>query len=165
MANEYHVYVNTMVFAIVSGVVSLLLLLMAVYVPAVSAYGLLVVTVEVGLLFIVLQAVIRIWLYERKLRNEARNLATNIVAVETCPDYYTATHNLDGTVVCDNKYASPDKRTTITFPAGPATVDLSDFDSKVFADVCQTVNPTDPTDPLYNVPWSDMRGKCSSYNM
>jgi hypothetical protein len=165
MSNEYQVYVNTMVFAIIAGVASLLLLLAAVYVPAVSAYGVLVVTVEVGLLFIVLQAVVRIVMYERRLRRESRFAASNIVAVETCPDYFTARHDEKGGVVCENTYESPDGRTTITFPDGPPRVDLTTFDSQVLSEVCQTVSPTDPADPLYNVPWTDMRGKCSSYNL
>lgn len=165
MANDYRVYINTLIFALVSCAVLLALLVSLMYVTALSTYSAFVITLSGGLLLVVVGAIIRIALYQRRMRILARTIRENVVVVQTCPDYYTATSNMDGTVHCDNLYLTGDKMAQISFPEGPPKIDLSKYDKMTMREVCTAVDPTDPTNVNYNIPWTSLRSTCVGHNM
>lgn len=181
MAVLYYVYLNTMIFAIVSGVVSMILLLALIYVPTVSNYAILILTVQIGLIAIVIQALIRIWLNWRS-RLTATDMATNnTLAVGFCPDYMIASANSassGGGVMCTNAYAAVGTASPVPIWTGnsltgsapaPSTVDLSKLDGQPIATVCQAINdkktiPTLlPNGSTSTVPWTDLRSRCTAF--
>lgn len=162
MANEYRVYINTLIFTLVSCGTLLALLMALLYLPAMVAYTSFCVTVAVGLLVVVACAIIRIAVYQRNMSRKAAILRNNTVVVKTCPDYYTVHNKPNGTVTCENKFTTGDGAATISFPSGPLSIDLSTYDNKTLRDVCEAVDPpnSDAGKTTYNIPWSDMRSLC-----
>lgn len=182
MTALYYVYLNTMIFAILSGIVSLILLLALIYVPSVSKYAILILTVQVGLVATVVQAMVRIWWYWSKSMGVSDSLSTNkTLAVNFCPDYMLASNNdatKGGGTLCTNSY--PANSTGKTFPVwtgtpvsgdpvAPNTVDLSTLDGKPVADVCNAIISTAATPALMaagstaSVPWTELRSRCKSF--
>lgn len=175
MAVLYYVYLNTMVFAIVSGIVSLVLLLALVYVPAVTKYSILILTVQVGLVLIVVQAMVRIWWYARKSGDKTDTSNRNTLAVGFCPDYMVATAidtSAGGGTTCANLYSGSNvpiwKGTGVkTDPAAPASVKLALLDVKPVADVCSAADQRNPPASLLSastasVPWTELRSRCAT---
>lgn len=165
MANEYRVYINTLVFALVSIAVLLSMLLALMFITALASYAAFCITIAIGLLLVVIGAVIRIWLYQTRMKEMARTIRDNTVVVQTCPDYYTATNHMDGTVICSNSYVTGDGTTEISFLRGPATIDLSKYDKMTLREVCDDVDPTNPNAHNYNIPWTNLRGTCAGQNL
>jgi hypothetical protein len=141
-------YVNTMVFAIVAGIVSLALLLVLVYVPEVRAYAYLIATVEIGLIAVILYALVNIFSYESALRKKNTQSSSYLVSIDTCPDYFSNVYNSTsapsaspsaasaatssstpdmGGVVCRNGYPTGDGEATYYFvKKGCSGTQLSD---------------------------------------
>lgn len=177
MAVLYYVYLNTMVFAIVSGLVSLVLLLALIYVPAVSEYAILILTVQVGLIAIVVQALVRIWWYGRNSLAAIDTSNKNTLAVGFCPDYMVASANdtrLGGGTTCTNQYSGTSTQiwtgsTDSTDPPAPTTVQLSLLDGQPISDVCLAANDKTPSPAskllstsTASVPWTELRSRCQS---
>lgn len=178
MAALYYVYLNTMVFAIISGIVSMLLLLALIYVPAVSQYGILILTVQIGLMAIVVQAIVRIWWNWSKSLASSDLSIKNTLAVGSCPDYMIAganATNLGGGTVCTNQYpkvgttSPPAVWNGTTATPAPVTVNLSALNNKPIADVCKAINDPTATPALLaqgstaTVPWTELRSRCTSF--
>lgn len=171
----YSVYVNTMIFTIVSGVLSLILLLALVYVPTVGEYAVLILTVQFGLLAIIVQALVRLWWSQRKRDLEAETSVQNTLAVNFCPDYMVASVDGKNDVVCKNEYplvagaTNPTNIWTDSQGNAIATIPLSGLTGKPIADVCSAINSTTPTSTLLtvstvNVPWVELRSRCSTFS-
>lgn len=180
MAALYYVYLNTMVFAIISGVVSMLLLLALIYVPSVAEYGILILTVQIGLMAIIVQAIIRIWWYWSNSLDASDASINGTISVDTCPDYMIASTNstsLGGGVICMNQYPQDDTTKTptalwtgTTATPAPASVILSALNNKPIVAVCKAVNDTSATPVMLSkgstatVPWTDLRSRCVSFS-
>lgn len=176
MAVLYYVYLNTMVFAIISGIVSMLLLLALIYVPSVAQYGILILTVQIGLMAIVIQAIVRIWWYWTKSLDSAS--VHNTLSVNTCPDYMIAgsnATNLGGGILCTNQYPQVGSGAAVNVWNGtkatpaPSSVVLSALNNQPIADVCKAVNDKTATPALLSkgstasVPWTDLRSRCTAF--
>jgi hypothetical protein len=162
-------YINTMVFAIIAGIVSLMLLLMIMLASdSIKEYSVFVITVEVGLTFVIVAAIVRIVARERAAYKSARNGLANKLAVDTCPDYWMRNNDL-----CTSAYQSQDPTLhgvpTPTFYMNGQTgttvdpprilhLNLSDYNNKSIADVC------DKTKAL-GYSWTDVRAVCDSYRL
>lgn len=178
MATVYFVYINTMVFAIVSGVVSLILLLALAYVPSVGEYAILILTVQIALLLIVVIALARIWWFgsQSAARTDLSN--RNTLSVGFCPDYMVATANDSsngGGTTCQNRYAGSKTKiwtgsTDTKDPKDtPDVVKLAPLDGQSISSVCQAANDQKqpPASGLLssstaNVPWTELRSRCST---
>lgn len=179
MANVYYVYLNTMVFTIVAGVVSLILLLALIYVPNVAKYGPLILTVQLGLIVIIVQALVRIWRQNSRLAEYRDVDGNNTMAVGMCPDYMVAGNTDDekgGGITCYNFYDGKggtlpiwSGTTDSTDPQAPAQVVLSNLDGMTIAGVCAAVdaNPSDDLDGASTkaVPWTELRSRCNTFGM
>lgn len=175
MVNPYHVYMNTMVFAILSGVISLVLLLALIYVPEVSQYSILILTTQVGLIAIIINALIRITSFDKSSDKLDPTTNKNTLSVGFCPDYMVAgakSPSLNGGTVCSNQYANGTQiwlnPIDTTQPHAPLIVDLSAIDGKGIVDVCKAVDSLDPsphvlTDSVASVPWTELRSRCTNY--
>jgi hypothetical protein len=171
-------YLNTLVFCLIGGVVSLGLLAMLMYGGGVAArYTPFIVTVEVGLLFVVISAFVSIVRNEKRDRKLAENARANLVAVKNCPDYWTLSSDpLDSDKsVCVRRYIAPpttdgatDNTTIIVVQPTPVgvnatrrnrdTVSLSDMDNKSMGEVCEKVRQQ-------TGPWSDLVPLCDAYRI
>lgn len=178
MTPVYLVYINTMVFSIVSGVASLILLLALIYVPWMTRYAILILTVQVALVAIALTALIQIWWSSRKGKNATDISNRNALAVGFCPDYMVATQtdaNIGGGTTCVNTYSGTKTKiwtgsTDPADPLAPDTVQLSLLDQQPIGAVCQAAN--DKTQPpasnlltasTASVPWTELRSRCTTF--
>lgn len=161
MANEYRVYLNTLIFTLVACATLLSLLLSLMFVPLVATYSVFCITLSIGLLVVVIGAIVRIALYERRMRLRTVIRRDNAFAVKSCPDYYTATYLPSGVITCANGFVTSDRNTKVTFNSGPASIDLSTYDKLTMSQVCAKVDPSDTTAPIYNIPWTTLRSACT----
>lgn len=175
----YLVYMNTMIFAIVSGAVSFILLLALIYVPAVTNYAILILTVQVALVAIVIAALIRIWWFGKSQENSVNLSNQNALAVGFCPDYMVASATdagVGGGTTCTNAYAGTSTpiwtgSLKSSDPRAPDTVQLSKLDGKAIGSVCKAAN--DQTQPpisglltasTASVPWTELRSRCTNFS-
>ena len=165
-AARRRLYLNTAVFCLVAGVVSLLLLLVLLYGGEGAAqYTVFIVTVEIGLAIVVVASLITIVRKERAARQLAINGVSNKMAVSSCPDYWTYNSS---TGVCDNTYTPPSLggasdeatvTTTFTLPNSKnRTIKPRDLDKKTISTVCQEVGKVPE-------PWTDLRPTCATFNL
>jgi hypothetical protein len=159
-----NMYFNTMVFTVISGIVSLMLLLVMFYAPDfMREYAILIITVEIGLLLNIIIALVRIFRYERRMQELGKNSAANLVGVKTCPDYWTLKELDDGRRECHRQYLAPDdgtheRKVTFQMPGTSDTVLLEDYDLKKLQTVCSAANDL-------GSPWTDVRSVCNAYRV
>ena len=158
-------YMNTMVFAIVAGIISLMLLLMIMRASdAVKQFSAFIITVEVGLVIIIGIAVYRIIAFERKRDSDAKAGTDLRMSVTTCPDYWT---NVDGDL-CINSFRAAGKPYTYriigsdqssTAPEPVQSLKLSDYDGQSINFACNKARAK------VSSPWTDVDAVCGSYRM
>lgn len=191
MARVAQTYVNTVVFAIVAGIVSIALLIVLMMSESLTAYLFAIVTIEVGLLVIIINALYRIIAYEKNMRKAINNASKNSFAAENCPDYYTMRFSAgpDGNS-CKNMflgttperapfamyyvpsptYQSTGQGTSVIFAGNPPNdnINMASMQTMKMPDACKSVQglPAEADDKKspnnYNVPWTDLRPKCES---
>lgn len=160
-------YTNTVIFTVFAGIISGALLLLLLLMPGIIAgYTPLVVTVQLGLLAVVIWAVVVIILRERSDKKAERNALQNRLAVLTCPDYWTLTDDPtgNGRGVCMNTYVTPsafgdknrDNSATFTTQSKRGTVNLAEVNDKSLAEACKVAT-------ALGAPWTDLRAMCDSY--
>lgn len=163
-----NVYIGTMVFSITAAIVTLAIFAVLVFYPsAINEYMFLVYTIMFGLVVIIIQSIVRIYMYERKIGNINKNVSMNLMTVDTCPDYFVRSADKNKRYTCRNNYTTPDKKYTYSVLAPSSTrplasVDTSLWNAKPMSDVCKEFN-TNAT--LYPYPWTDLKAKCDAYNM
>ena len=92
-----NLYTNTIVFSIVAGVVSLILLLMIIYVPSTRGFVYGIATIEIGMVAVIITAIVQISNYENNLKKVAAQGANYLISVDTCPDYFSNTYQIVAT--------------------------------------------------------------------
>ena len=157
-------YVNTMVFCIIAGIISVMLLvLITTASERVRAYSPFIITIEVGLVLIIVAAVVRLIMYERTQLKSSKLGAQNRLSVNTCPDYWTRTGNT--CVNGFNSLANPSVTYQITGTADAnksemrTTLSLDDYNNKTIQDACTHVAAH------VQAPWTDVRAVCDSYRI
>ena len=161
-------YLNTLIFCLVGGVVSIALLMLLVYGGGTaSSFVPLIVTVELGLLSVLIYALVVIIKNERKDRDRANNATDNIVAATKCPDYWTVSSDPadSSKSVCVRRYVAPpstdgiNESTSIFVVQGQDDrVALADYNNKAIGAVCQGVRAE-------KTPWSDLTPLCNAYRV
>ena len=155
-------YINTMVFCIVAGIISLMLLLLVLNSSdVVGAYTPLVITIEVGLIIIIIAAIWKIISYEHDVFVAAKNSYNARLNVTSCPDYWT-----QNGLVCTNSY-SPSANTTFTMfgtlppapNAAPVRFSLSNYNNYSVAQACSNVYYKNLS------PWSQVDSVCESFRL
>lgn len=153
-------YVNTLVFSIIAGLVSIALLVALIMSPAVGDYAYIVVTVEIGLVLIIVHALYRILSYESSMRRAASLTSKRQIIADTCPDYFTTGYDMNGSISCTNLFRGTDNTGkqflmayvpssayykdsmgNIVFTGNSAdrVIKLSDFEGKTFDEGCKVV--------------------------
>lgn len=160
------IYLNTLVFCLIGGVVCAGLLLLTVFArTAISSFVPLIVTFEIGTLGVVIYALVTIVQAERKASAGAANAYDNMVAVKSCPDYWTLTDDPKNNrkSICVNKYNAPPVRgesTNVTFEMSGASrvVPIGELDNQPLGKLCAAVRSQ-------NSAWSDVQPLCNAYRL
>jgi hypothetical protein len=98
-------YFNTLVFTIISGIISLGILIFMFFKPAAKLFPFLI-TVEVGIFFIIIISIFQI-ISAEKLKDKYKETKNFAINYTLCPDYYVE-RNINGTKVCSNEYIVED---------------------------------------------------------
>lgn len=168
MAKQAQSYINTLVFAIITGLVTLVLLIGILFSSAMNEYAYVLVTVEVGLIAIVSYALYNIIAYESKMKRLSSTASKNALLAQNCPDYYTVGYDATGAAVCKNffKGRSPsgesfamfyvpsqqytsrmeNARREYVFSGNPpsSSIAMKDFENKRVEDTCKQVQGRPP---------------------
>ena len=151
-------YANTMAFTIISGIVSLMLLLLLKYGSGASVYTPLILTVEIGLVVVIVVSIMRVMQVERKNKKLAKNNLDNLLAVNTCPDYWTLAESSTGTKQCTRVYKVPDAETTIKMIGTQDAIQLADYHKQPLGAACRKAS-------ALKAPWTDVRAVCDAFNV
>lgn len=185
-------YFNTLIFTIISGIVSLILLAMLFF-DVFRPYIPFIITVEVGIFAIILFCIYKIYTIEKvnELIKADKNFSIDFMQ---CPDYYV-TKKIDGKTICSNEYMIEDQyrkksimkiypadvlgQTTYSFPQNHSvsytnlTNPQEKFDLTSFATTrdlatnqqrCNAVFGQNDTYRHYSkLPWTSIKSKCDSY--
>ena len=185
-------YLNTLVFTIIAGVVSVGLLVIILY-ANVAEYKYALATIEAGLIFVIVSALVHIYWIESSAKRMASNAHKNALLAKNCPDYYTMVHSPKTGEVCTNTFKGmlptgqpfamvyiPSTDATaevrngakkVLFRGNPSdpSIDVKSFEDKQVQDACLYVagrpvqgDPDTKTANNYSIPWTDMRSKCES---
>ena len=159
------VYRNTVIFAVVAALVTVILLVVVVSVPAAANFRLAFLTVDIGLLAIIIYAIVRINRQNTKYDELLQEAGNFKMAVDSCPDYFT-THHENGKTMCSGVYTSPRrdvKYTILDANNDPIPdINLSDIHNRRAREVCSIVNSDDFNGVNHQkVPWTEVRAKCT----
>lgn len=154
-------YMNTLVFAVVAGIISLMLMLLVMYASeSVREYSVFIVTVEIGLVLIIAVAIYRIIAFERRHSTAMKIGPEMKLPVSTCPDYWT---NVDGDL-CVNTFnvSGQNYRYRITGDAKAKpdqNVRISDYNGQQINKACILARAK------VTAPWTDVKAVCDSYRL
>jgi hypothetical protein len=158
-------YMNILVFAIVAGIISLVIMIVTIAAgdgALIKRITPLIVTIEAGLLLIIAHAIYRSVKHIRRLNDARDNIQDARLQVSTCPDYWTLTsQDADGKRVCTNTFKdSLDPRTRYTIsgraggsPSQVRSVRLADYADLTVREACEKAKrevqaPWQALDPL-----------------
>ena len=164
-SRKLSLYFNILVFSVIAGIVSLFLLLLLVFGSgAVSQYTALIVTVQVGLIVVIIAAMYKIYKFEKSLKNAKYNSMVSTMTIRSCPDYWTAKESRGNARMCHRAYTIPQdsdddsKSGSVIMQGSRDTIDLSEFNGRTMKDVCANVGELD-------TPWTDVRAACGGFSM
>lgn len=153
-------YVNTVIFCVILKIISIVVLglILMDYVNDKVMYFL--ITLELGIVVIVIAALASISSYEKRIAEETKNALKSKMNLLSCPDYFTQTAKN----MCINAYTTPDGKYTYTL-IGASNVPLGNYLNKPMIDACDAFNKSSSSvDPergvVYKYPWTDMASKC-----
>jgi hypothetical protein len=186
-AEQKIAYFNTLVFTIVSGIVSLGILIFMFFKPAAKLFPFLI-TVEVGIFLIIIVTITQIILAERE-RNKYKNQKNFTINFTSCPDYYIE-RNIGDKKICSNEYIVEDKNKvnyimkilpaegSYSFPdthnPSYSTDSAQDkFNNLVIANSSVLKDNAEKCAALFgrndsftaysHIPWSGVQARCNSY--
>lgn len=177
-------YINTMIFAIIAAIVSILLLVMVLFVPEVRVFTIGIATLEAGLIAVIVYSIVSIFEYEAMLKKKAKAGAKQLVTVDACPDYFAnvMSPSSPNDVLCKNGYPSLDGRRRYFFvkqgcssgrlddkscsldpkqsTSADFSVPLANYKNREVQDLCKEINGIDGA--FASVPWTDVKARCNS---
>jgi hypothetical protein len=154
-------YVNTVIFTVVLKIISIIVLgaILMGYVNENIMYFL--ITIEVGIVIIIVAALWSISSYEKRIAEETKNILKAKMTLMGCPDYHTQ----GAQNICLSNYTTPDGRYTYMFGNNSNNVNLASYVNKGVDEACTNYNKsimyTDATNNIvYKYPWTEMAAKC-----
>lgn len=150
-------YVNTVIFCVVMKIVSIVLLGLILLNKVKESFIYFLITVELGIVVIVILSLVQISKYESRLASEAKNLLKSKINVISCPDFYT--RNTDGN--CVNTYVTPDQKFEYKLTQGQNIV-LNNYTNKDMEVICKQFNSDAFSAQAsgQKMPWTDISSKC-----
>ncbi len=159
---QRRIYLRGIIFCVIAAVVLLGLLLLLLFGgDAVAGATPFLITVQVGLLSIVIYVLVQVVRQARSTNDARRNALANRLAARSCPDYWT----LNNDNKCINKYDGPSA--TFRLPANTGTpgteedgvytkLNLTSLDNKSLQEVCDVVDKL-------GAPWTDLKPTCNAH--
>lgn len=154
-------YLNTLIFCVVAKTITILVLGLLVF-ESVRKYVMFLLTIELGLVVIVIYALYKMAKYDKRMAKEAQQIRLSAMTAVSCPDYFTRGVNEenDGNV-CLNEYKTPDGRFIYKYK-GDSKIDKIPIDSmfrkKTLEDACKMV--MNDSAVYKSIPWTDLKSKC-----
>jgi len=150
-------YVNTVIFCVVMKIVSIVLLGLILLNKVSESFIYFLITVEIGIVVIVIMSLVEISKYEQRLANESKNLLKSKLNVISCPDFYT--RNMDGN--CVNNYITADGRFEYKLNQGQNVI-LTNYTNKDIETICSNFNSDaiSTQTMTQKMPWTDISSKC-----
>jgi hypothetical protein len=162
MSNSYGIqnYLNTLIFCVVAKIVTVILLSLLI-IEKVRYFSFMLLTIEIGLIAIIVSALFVISRYNKKYQKMQNEFRKSKVSVLACPDYYVKTSQ-EGSTYCEDIYKTPDGKFIYKFsedlPNYFARIPIeSDFIKKTVEEVCQLTNESN----YANMSWSSLKSKCN----
>lgn len=156
-------YLNTLIFCVVAKTISILVLGSLVF-KQVRPYVMFLLTIELGLVVVIVYSMWKISSYEKRMAKAADEIRQSSLMAVSCPDYYT--RDVDDEQVnnvCTNGYTTPDGTFTYKF-VGDKAIDSIPIDNMfrktILKDACKMV--IHDTDVYSTIPWSDLKPKCDA---
>lgn len=155
MASSPHVtsYLNTLIFAIVAKFVSIILLILLFVSSAFSRFSYAIITIEIGLLLIIVNSITSIVRYSKRMEEASRKNLTTSIQVGACPDFFTRTTGN----TCKATYTTSDKRHKYYIgEVNNLEINMDqEFKASSADQTCTKVNTR-----FANIPWTDLRSRC-----
>lgn len=151
-------YANTIIFCLVMKIIAIIVLGIVIFNFAHPMIIYFLITVEIGLVIVVIFALLNIAAYEKRMAAEAKALMTTRMDMIVCPDYHTRSNN----DMCASTYTTGDGR--FTYEMGSFNVSLSNYTNRPLDNVCKTFTNDAfggtyvPESNLY--PWTYLQSKC-----
>ncbi len=192
--NQRISYFNTLIFTIISGIASLLLLC-SLFFETFKKYFVCIVTIEIGIFIIIAYCIYKIVKNDNFLKDL---LAHNKIVInfDECGDYFIRRTDNKGLYYCSNDYViTDDTNTSYIMKIYPSSMDLpltnslnysgsntsfasgnrlESYQLRELADNSNFATNTDRCRPLYQnvtgysgynqVPWTYARSRCESYH-
>ena len=151
-------YLNTLIFCLVAKSITVLILVSLVFKP-VRKFSYLILTIELGLVAIIIYSLYSMKKYENQMKTQYDNIMNAPLSINSCPDYFVKDVQNDQTI-CNNSYTTPDGKFTYTF--GDSTTNTVNIDTTFgtdssYTDACGKVN----TLPFTGFAWTDLSSKCA----
>ena len=184
-AEQRVAYFNTLVFTIISGIVSLGILIFMFFKPAAKLFPFLI-TVEVGIFLIIIITITQI-IIAQKEKDKYKNKKNFTINFTTCPDYYVE-RNDGEKKLCSNEYIVEDEHKVQrimkiipedgTFPATHISTYTTDIAIDKFNNLvidngtglkdnlgkCAALAGRNEAFKDYSkIPWSGVQARCDSY--
>ena len=154
-------YLNTLIFCVVAKTITVIVL-GSLFLQAVRPYAVFLLTIELGLVTIVIWSLIKIRNYDKRMAKEAEDIINSAVNSVSCPEYYVrSVDEEDIGTVCLNGYLTPDEKYEYKFK-GDASIDAIPIDEmfrkQTLEGACTII---DASPSLNSIPWTDIRSKCA----
>jgi len=140
-------YLNTLVFAIIAGIISVLLLFVLMF-KKLREFTPFVITLEVGIFLVLFSCIGHIWIIESRL-GRLRNQGISSIGFDSCPDYYVK--RLDGSKeFCSNEYVLQDEYgKSFIMKVYPANTDKVKIPLPTSHEQSMSTNTDKPYDKFY----------------
>lgn len=98
-------YYNTLIFTIISGLISLILLLLLYFVDKTYMVG--IIALEIGIFSVIITCIVQILLNEHMI-NKLKKSDNVTIKFDTCPDYYSRYQDTNSDTYCSNEFVYQD---------------------------------------------------------
>lgn len=151
-------YLNTLIFCVIAKAITIFILAFMVN-EKVRYFSFFLLTVEIGLVVIIISALIIIAIYDKRMSKQRDNYNNAKLSSITCPDYYIQTSQ-DGVRFCEDRYTTPDKKFTYIFNLSSdgylSKIPIeTDFQKQKIDDICNKIQS------YSNLSWTSVRSKCN----
>jgi hypothetical protein len=155
-------YINTIIFCVICNFVFVMLIVL-LFVGALDPAKYVLITVELCLMAIILNAILSIYFYERNKQQAARMASQRPLPIETCPEYFVRRVGADNNIQCNNRYITPNTGEALTILGAKNALSVNiDLTNQVMSKTGEYVCQEYRSKWQATVPWTDMQAQCET---
>lgn len=173
--NKFSNYINTLIFTVIAKGISVILLGILIFDP-VKPYIVGILTLEIGLLFIIFWSLYSIHQLNISIAKKKNEMMNSKIVNVPCPDYFVRDIDNDNNLICKNDYTTPDGKITYSFKVlNDGTDEETQYnnsidtipvesllENKKFQDVCDTY--FNENSIYEHIPWTGVKPKCNAHS-